>query len=237
MRISHFCRKILPSKHNSPVENSRLQIEGVQFSSSSNHMYHLSILDTKLIFPHPAGSMRIETEIVAVDNCISQNIILGNDYFIIHGIDINRNKDRYFTIGEKKRKKFAFSNIPKEISVLSSIRDKNKEEFVLNQLSNAKINPDLSLKMEQEIINVLYTYNNYFASYNENLSAIRGHEVHINLNIDRPYPKVLRRPAYQESPRAVEDLEKDIKELTQLGSLREVGHNEEVEVTTLVIIA
>ncbi|MBW0562538.1 hypothetical protein O181_102253 [Austropuccinia psidii MF-1] len=69
------------------------------------------------------------------------------------------------------------------------------------------------------------------------LGAIKGHEVDITLNIDRPYPPVLRRTAYPASPRAREALEKHIKELIQLGVLRKVGHNEEVEVTTAVIIS
>ncbi|MBW0569917.1 hypothetical protein O181_109632 [Austropuccinia psidii MF-1] len=90
--------------------------------------------------------------------------------------------------------------------------------------------------MRNELINVLYTYNNAFASDNEPLGAISGHEVDITLNIDRTYPPVLRRPAYPASPRAREALEKHVQELIQPGVLRKVGHNEEVEVTTPVII-
>ncbi|MBW0529444.1 hypothetical protein O181_069159 [Austropuccinia psidii MF-1] len=91
--------------------------------------------------------------------------------------------------------------------------------------------------MIHELIDVLYTYNNAFASYNEQLGAIKGHEVDTTLNIDRPYPPVLRRKAYPASARAREALEKHIQELIQLGVLRKVGHNEEVEVTIPVIIA
>ncbi|MBW0515934.1 hypothetical protein O181_055649 [Austropuccinia psidii MF-1] len=67
--------------------------------------------------------------------------------------------------------------------------------------------------------------------------AIEGHEVYITLNIERPYPPVIRRPAYPASPRAREALEKHIQELIQLGVLRKVGPNEEVEVKAPVIIA
>ncbi|MBW0533813.1 hypothetical protein O181_073528 [Austropuccinia psidii MF-1] len=218
-------------------KNHLLPIEGVQFSSASNNMYPLGILDTNLVFPHPAGSIRVKTEIVVMDNCTSQHIILGNDYLNIYGIDINNHKDRYFTIRENKRQKFSFSNMPKQISIVSSKNDTYKEEFVSNQLVEAQINPSLSPKMRNELINVLYTYNNAFASDNEPLGSIRGHEVDITLNIDRPYPPVLRRPAYPASPRAREALEKHIQELIQLGVLSKVGHNEEVEVTTPVIIA
>ncbi|MBW0507758.1 hypothetical protein O181_047473 [Austropuccinia psidii MF-1] len=91
--------------------------------------------------------------------------------------------------------------------------------------------------MRHDIIDVLYTYKNAFASDNEPLGAIKGHEVDITLNIDRAYPPVLRRPAYPASPRAREALEKHIQEFIQLGVLRKVGHNEEVEVKTPVIIA
>ncbi|MBW0517486.1 hypothetical protein O181_057201 [Austropuccinia psidii MF-1] len=82
--------------------------------------------------------------------------------------------------------------------------------------------------MRHELIDVLYTYNNAFSSDNEPLRAIKGHEVDITLNIDRPYPPVLRIPAYPAIPRAREALEKNNQELIQLGVLRRVGHNEEV---------
>ncbi|MBW0537965.1 hypothetical protein O181_077680 [Austropuccinia psidii MF-1] len=91
--------------------------------------------------------------------------------------------------------------------------------------------------MRHELIDVLYTYKNAFASDNEPLGAIKGHEVDITLNIDRPYPPVLIRPAYPSSPRAREALEKHSQKLIQLGVLRKVAHNEELEVTTPVIIA
>ncbi|MBW0523292.1 hypothetical protein O181_063007 [Austropuccinia psidii MF-1] len=118
-----------------------LPIEGVKCSSASNNMYPLGILDTNLVFPHPAGSVRMKTEIVVKDNCTTQNINLRNDYLNIYGIHINNHKDRYFTIGENERQKLAFSNMPKQISVISSIKDTYKEEFVANQLVEAQINP------------------------------------------------------------------------------------------------
>ncbi|MBW0525241.1 hypothetical protein O181_064956 [Austropuccinia psidii MF-1] len=218
-------------------KNHLLPIEGVQLSSASDNMYPLGILDTNLVFPHPAGSIRMKTEIIVMDNCTSQHIILGNDYLDIYGIDIKNHKDRDFTVGENKSQKFAFSNIPKQISIVSSKKDTCKEEFVANQLVEAQINPSLSPKMRNQLIDVLYTYNDAFASDNEPLGAIKRHEVDITLIIDRPYPPVLRRPAYPARAKARESLEKHIQELIQLGVIRKVGHNGEVEVTTPVIIA
>ncbi|MBW0532662.1 hypothetical protein O181_072377 [Austropuccinia psidii MF-1] len=127
--------------------------------------------------------------------------------------------------------------MPKQISLVSSKKDTYKEEFVTNNLVEAQINPSLLPKMRHELIDVLYTYNNAFASDNEPLGAIKGNEVDITLTIYRPYPPVLRRPAYPASPRAREAWEKHMQELIQLGVLKKVGHDEEVEVTTPVIIA
>ncbi|MBW0481052.1 hypothetical protein O181_020767 [Austropuccinia psidii MF-1] len=53
----------------------------------------------------------------------------------------------------------------------------------------------------------------------------------------KPYPPALSRPDYPASPRAREALEKHIQQLIQLGVLRTLGHNEEVEVTKPVSIA
>ncbi|MBW0570474.1 hypothetical protein O181_110189 [Austropuccinia psidii MF-1] len=121
-------------------KNHLLAIEDVQFSSASNNMYPLGILDTNLVFPHPEGSVRMKTEIVVMENHTSQHIILGNDYLNIYGIDKNNHKNRYFPIGENKRKKFAFSNMPKQIYLISSVKDTYKEEFVANQIFEAQIN-------------------------------------------------------------------------------------------------
>ncbi|MBW0559306.1 hypothetical protein O181_099021 [Austropuccinia psidii MF-1] len=101
--------------------------------------------------------------------------------------------------------------MPKQKSEVSSNIDAYKEKFVTEQ--------------------------NAFSSDNEPLGTIRRHEVDITLIINRQYPPVLRRPGYPESPRAREALEKHIQEVIQLGVLRKVGHNEEVEVKTPDIIS
>ncbi|MBW0589741.1 hypothetical protein O181_129456 [Austropuccinia psidii MF-1] len=55
--------------------------------------------------------------------------------------------------------------------------------------------------------------------------------------ITRPYPPLLRRPAYPASPKSREALEIPINKLLDLGVIRKVGQNEEVEVSTPVIVA
>ncbi|MBW0503164.1 hypothetical protein O181_042879 [Austropuccinia psidii MF-1] len=89
-------------------KESLMPIEGIKFKSASKDMHPLGIFEAAMIFPHPAGSIRLKVEFVVMNNGNSQHFILGNDYHNIFGIDINNHKDRWFTMGENKRKKFAF---------------------------------------------------------------------------------------------------------------------------------
>ncbi|MBW0528158.1 hypothetical protein O181_067873 [Austropuccinia psidii MF-1] len=185
-----------------------MPIRGIKFRNASQDMHPLGILEAEMIFSHPAGSIRLKVKFVVMNNCTSQHFILGNNYLNSYGIDINSHKDRYFTIGENKRQKFAFPLEKREITAIK----------------------------QEELIEILFQYREVFASDNEPLGAIKGHEMDIMLNVERPYPPLLRRPDYPASPRAREALETHIDELMELGVLRNVGHNEEAEVTTPVII-
>ncbi|MBW0539476.1 hypothetical protein O181_079191 [Austropuccinia psidii MF-1] len=87
------------------------------------------------------------------------------------------------------------------------------------------------------MIYLSFKYKNAFATDKEQLGAIIGHKVDIIINVEKPSPPLLRIPAYPDIPTAREALEVQIEELMDLGVLRKVGHNEQVEVTTPVIIA
>ncbi|MBW0473138.1 hypothetical protein O181_012853 [Austropuccinia psidii MF-1] len=84
--------------------------------------------------------------------------------------------------------------------------------------------------MKGKLIELLFKYKNAFATDKEPLGAIIGHEVDIILNLEKPHPPLLIIPTYPASPRAREAIEVHIKELMDLGVLRNVGHNEQVEV-------
>ncbi|MBW0554377.1 hypothetical protein O181_094092 [Austropuccinia psidii MF-1] len=156
----------------------------------------------------------------------------------MYGIDLHNNKDRYFTIGDNKRQKFAFLPFKRQITVNKvSPVNLELEKFKSEQLNEAEISLHLTDKQENELSSLLYDHRGAFASDKEPLGAIIGHEVDIILNIERPYPPLLRRPAYPASPKSREALEIHIKELLDLGVIRNIGHNEEVEITTPVIVA
>ncbi|MBW0523243.1 hypothetical protein O181_062958 [Austropuccinia psidii MF-1] len=217
-------------------KESLMPIEGIKFRSASQDMHPLGIFEAPMIFPHPAGSIRLQVEFVVMNNFTSQHFILGNHYLNIYGIDIKNHKDRYFTIGENKRQKFAFPPEKREINVIRQVKNVNKENFVSYQLIEAQTSTELTLEMKEELAEMPFQYREAFASDNEPLGDIKGHEVDIMLNFEKPHPPLLRRPAYPASPRAREALEIHIDDLVKLGVLRKVGHNDKVEVKTPVII-
>ncbi|MBW0520864.1 hypothetical protein O181_060579 [Austropuccinia psidii MF-1] len=200
-----------------------MSIEGNKFSSASQDMHQLGIFEEAIISRHPAGSITSKAEFVVMNNCISQHFILGNDYLNIYGIDINKHKDRYFTIGEIKRQIFAFPLEKREITVIRQVKNVNKEILVSDQLSEAQISTKLELEMKEELIDILFQYREVYSSDNEPLAAIKGNEVDTILSVERPYPPVLRRSAYPASGRAREALESHINELMKLVFLRNVG--------------
>ncbi|MBW0521343.1 hypothetical protein O181_061058 [Austropuccinia psidii MF-1] len=76
--------------------------------------------------------------------------------------------------------------------------------------------------MKEKPIEIKFHYREAFASDNEPLGAIKGYEVYIMHNVQRPYLLLLRRPAYPANPSSREALESHINELMKLGVLRKL---------------
>ncbi|MBW0592888.1 hypothetical protein O181_132603 [Austropuccinia psidii MF-1] len=143
-------------------------------------MKPLGVIDLALIFPHPSQCVRIKLEFVVMDNCTSNHFILGNDYLSIYGIDISNQKGRYFTIGDNKRQTFGFLNNKKQITVIrNEKKSPEKELFISEQLKEEEFNQELTEKLKEKLIDLFFEYT---------LGAII-------LNVEKPYPPLLRRPA------------------------------------------
>ncbi|MBW0497722.1 hypothetical protein O181_037437 [Austropuccinia psidii MF-1] len=125
--------------------------------------------------------------------------------------DISSQKDKYLTIGDKKRQKFGFSNNKNQITAIKKEKNPEKDFFIRDQLKEAEFNQALTEKMKEKLIDLSFNDKDAFATDKEPLGAIIGHEVDIILNVEKPHLPLLRRPAYPESPRAREALEVYIK--------------------------
>ncbi|MBW0561498.1 hypothetical protein O181_101213 [Austropuccinia psidii MF-1] len=139
----------------------------------------------------------------------------------MYGIDLNNNKETYFTIGNNKHQKAGFFPFKRQITVIKvAAVNLELEKFKSEQLKEAEISLHLTDKQENELSSLLYDHKGAFALDKEPLGAIIGNEVDIILNIERPYPPLLRRPAYPTSSKSREALETHIKELLALGVIK-----------------
>ncbi|MBW0462197.1 hypothetical protein O181_001912 [Austropuccinia psidii MF-1] len=151
---------------------------------STNWKEELIPIEAAMIFPHHTGSIILKAEFV-MNNCTSQHFILGNDYLNIDSIYINNHNDRYSTIGENKRQKSVFTSEKREITAIRQVRDFNKGKLMKDTFIEAKMSPELTLKIKEDLIEILFQNREAFASDNEPLGDIKGHEVDIMLNVER----------------------------------------------------
>ncbi|MBW0520706.1 hypothetical protein O181_060421 [Austropuccinia psidii MF-1] len=73
-----YSKTIVPDWEEKPIP-----IQGIKFSSASESMKPLGIIDLTLIFPHTSQCIRVKVEFLVMENCTSNNFILGNDYLSI----------------------------------------------------------------------------------------------------------------------------------------------------------
>ncbi|MBW0536756.1 hypothetical protein O181_076471 [Austropuccinia psidii MF-1] len=64
-----------------------------------------------------------------------------------------------------------------------------------------------------------------FAIGEQPLGKIRVHDIELYLDVERPYPHMLRRPPYPESLETRKEIEKHINELLETNFIRKIGHN------------
>ncbi|MBW0489840.1 hypothetical protein O181_029555 [Austropuccinia psidii MF-1] len=70
----------------------------------------------------------------------------------------------------------------------------------------------------------------------EPLGKIGGHDIELYLDVERPYPPILRRPLYPESLETRKEIQKHVNTVLDMDVIRKIGHNEIVQITTPVLI-
>jgi len=183
----------------------------------------------------------LSIEFVVLKDALCDYLIIGNDTFCLYGIDIFQSKDRFYTIGGDWKKKFQICNIniklPEVIQTNNVELQKDLQEFQKEYLSQAAVSDILTEDQKLDILKSCLIHKEAFCTTEEPIGNIKGHDMKLELNVQPPYPHQLRRPPYPSSPKSREALETHINELIALKVIRKVGHNEQVEVTTPVIIA
>ncbi|KAG0140392.1 hypothetical protein CROQUDRAFT_53323, partial [Cronartium quercuum f. sp. fusiforme G11] len=122
--------------------------------------------------------------------------------------------------------------ISKEVGIT---KDKPTYKTLQQGIDNAAFGPKLQKDQRLTIEFLIKKFYNQFGLGKHELGKITKHQVSLSLNIEKPYPPILKKN-YPASPRNRVEIDKHIDELLQLEVIRKVGNNEAVDIATPVII-
>ncbi|MBW0569306.1 hypothetical protein O181_109021 [Austropuccinia psidii MF-1] len=173
--------------------------------SASGKMNSIGTIIKEIIIPHRKGNIRLNPEFVVIDNAHIQGFSLGTYYRRMYGIDIYNSKNRHTPIGTNKEKKFSLD--------IYQISSQDPLEKVMNEFRKGQFGTTLTNKQKQSLLKMLRKNRPAFAIGEEQLGKIKGHDIELYLDEERPYPPMLRRPPYPASMETRKEIEKHINEL------------------------
>ncbi|MBW0504263.1 hypothetical protein O181_043978 [Austropuccinia psidii MF-1] len=191
-------------------------------------MTSIGTIIKEIIIPHRKGNIRLNPELFVLENAQIQGFLLGTDYQGMYGIDIYNSKNRNITIGTNKEKKFSL-----DIYLIST---HGPIEELLNEFRDGQFSTNLTSKHKLSLLKILRKNRPAFSIGEAPLGKIRGHDIELYLNVEKPYPPMLRRPAYKASLETRKKIGKHVNELLEIDVIRKIGHNEIVKITTTVLI-
>ncbi|MBW0464286.1 hypothetical protein O181_004001 [Austropuccinia psidii MF-1] len=191
-------------------------------------MMAIGTIIKEIIIPHRKVTSDSTQNFVVLNDAHIQGLLLETDNQRMYGIDIYNSKNRQITIGTNKEKKFSL------VIYQQSAQDPLEE--LLNEFKKGRFSTTLTSKKKLSFLQMLRKHRPAFAIGEEPLGKIRGHDIELYLDVERPYPPMWRRPPYPESLEAKKEIEKHINELMTMDFIRKIGHNEIVEITTPVLI-
>ncbi|MBW0499897.1 hypothetical protein O181_039612 [Austropuccinia psidii MF-1] len=102
----------------------------------------------------------------------------------MYGIDIYNSKNRHITIVTNKEKKFSLN--------IYQIHAQYPLEELLNEFREGQFSTTLTSKQKLSFLKMLRKNIPEFEIGEEPLGKIRGHDIELYLDVERPYPPMLR---------------------------------------------
>ncbi|MBW0500852.1 hypothetical protein O181_040567 [Austropuccinia psidii MF-1] len=182
----------------------------------------------EIIILHRKGNIRLNPEFVVLEDAHLQGFILGTDYQRMYGIDIYNSKKRDITIGTNKEKKFSLD--------IYQVCTHEPLEELLKEFREGQFSTNLTGKQKISLLKILRKNRPEVAIGEEPLGKIRGNYIELYLDVERPYPPMLRRHPYPAILEVRKEIAKYINELLEMDVIRKIGHNEIVEITPPILI-
>ncbi|MBW0492885.1 hypothetical protein O181_032600 [Austropuccinia psidii MF-1] len=204
-------------KHFLNWEKQLLPNRAKSFKSASGNMASIGTIIKEIIIPHRKGNIRLNPEPLVLDDAHIQGFLLGTDYQRMYGIDIYNSKNRHITICTNKEEEFSPD--------IYQISAQDPLEELLNEFREGQFSTTLTSKQKLSLLKMLRKNRPAFAIGEEPLGTISGHDIELYLDVERPYPPMLRRPPYQAGLETRNEIEKHTNELLEMDVIRKIGHN------------
>ncbi|MBW0475352.1 hypothetical protein O181_015067 [Austropuccinia psidii MF-1] len=200
---------------------------GAQFSIvARNYLGHHLPNWKKQLFPTKAKNFKSASGNITSIGTIIKHII------VFHRKGAIRLNPEFFYLKMPKSKGFYWEQTTRGYNISSH----DPLEKLLNGFREGQLNNTLTSKQKLGLLKLLRKNGPAFSIGEEPLGRIRGHDIQSYLDVERPYPPMLRRPPYPESLETREEIEKHINELLEMDVIRKIGHNDIVEIATPVLI-
>ncbi|MBW0485748.1 hypothetical protein O181_025463 [Austropuccinia psidii MF-1] len=123
-------------------------------------------------------------------------------------------ENRHIAIGTNKEKKFALD--------IYQIAAHDPLEELLNEFREGQFSTTLTSKQKLRLLKMLRKNRPTFSIGEDPLGKIRGHYIELYLDVERPYPPMLRRPPYPASLETRKEIEKHNNELLDINVIRKI---------------
>ncbi|MBW0577147.1 hypothetical protein O181_116862 [Austropuccinia psidii MF-1] len=159
-------------------EKQLLPTKANNFKSAAGKMTSIGTIIKEIIIPHRKGNIRLNPEFVVLNDAHIQGFLLGTDYQRMYGIDIYNSKNRHITIGTNKDKKFSLDKY--------QISSQDPLEELLEEFREGQFSTTLTSKQKLSLLKMLKKNRPAFALGEEPLGKIKGHNIELYLDVERP---------------------------------------------------
>ncbi|MBW0552919.1 hypothetical protein O181_092634 [Austropuccinia psidii MF-1] len=158
-------------------EKQLLPTKAKNFKSSSGKMTSIGTIIKEIILPHRQGNIRLNPELVVLEDDHIQEFLLGSDYQRMYGIDIYNSKNRHITIGTNKEKIFSLD--------IYQVSTHDPLEELLKEFREGQFSTTLTSKQKLSSLKILRKNRPAFAFGEEPLGKIKGHDIELYLDVDK----------------------------------------------------
>ncbi|MBW0585822.1 hypothetical protein O181_125537 [Austropuccinia psidii MF-1] len=150
---------------------------------------HFPNLEKQLLPTKAKNFKRASGKMTSIGTIIKEIILPHRkDYQRMYGIDIYNSKNTHITIGTNKEKEFSLD--------IYQISFQDPLEELLNECMEGQFSTTLTSKQKIHLLKMLRKNRPAFAIGKEPSCKIKGHDIELYLDVEKPYPPMLRRPPY-----------------------------------------